>query len=185
MKKILFLLALCIITINVISQNKKFTNVTISGTIYSGGRDTLTDKRFSLSDIYSNTIIGLYSGLKITTGSNNTALGYKSGYSNTTGTGNIFLGYTAGNYLVSSSNQLFIHNNLGITDSTTAKTHSLMYGQMNATVASQQLTINAVLLLPPLSSAPFSGTEVEGMIYLGTDHHIYYWNGTIWKQLDN
>ena len=25
----------------------------------------------------------------------------------------------------------------------------------------------------------------EGMIYAGTDHHLYYYNGTAWKQLDN
>ncbi len=29
------------------------------------------------------------------------------------------------------------------------------------------------------------GSPFEGMIYADTDHHLYYFNGTDWKQLDN
>lgn len=29
------------------------------------------------------------------------------------------------------------------------------------------------------------GSPAEGMIYADTDHHLYYYNGTDWKQLDN
>ncbi len=36
----------------------------------------------------------------------------------------------------------------------------------------------------PLQSDPPSPAE-EGMIYADTDHHLYYYNGTTWKQLDN
>jgi|WetSurMetagenome_2_1015567.scaffolds.fasta_scaffold835854_2 hypothetical protein len=28
-------------------------------------------------------------------------------------------------------------------------------------------------------------TASEGMIYADTDHHLYYYNGSTWKQLDN
>ena len=44
-------------------------------------------------------------------------------------------------------------------------------------------TKGIVLKLPVLSSAP--STPLEGMVYCGTDHHIYYHNGTTWRQLDN
>lgn len=40
-----------------------------------------------------------------------------------------------------------------------------------------------VLTLRPILNPP--DTPVEGMIYVDTDHHIYYYNGTAWKQLDN
>jgi len=39
------------------------------------------------------------------------------------------------------------------------------------------------LSLTPQSDPPTSPTE--GMIYANTDHHLYYYNGTTWKQLDN
>lgn len=44
-------------------------------------------------------------------------------------------------------------------------------------------TIGTALKLSPSNTAP--NTPSEGMIYCGTDHHIYYYNGTTWKQLDN
>ncbi len=45
-------------------------------------------------------------------------------------------------------------------------------------------TIGAVLKLAPSDAAPASPTE--GMIYSNsTDHHLYFYNGTTWKQLDN
>jgi hypothetical protein len=43
--------------------------------------------------------------------------------------------------------------------------------------------INDVIALTPLTSPPSSPSE--GWIYAGTDHHLYYYNGTAWKQLDN
>jgi hypothetical protein len=39
------------------------------------------------------------------------------------------------------------------------------------------------LTLKPLASAP--GSPTEGMIYADQNHHLYYYNGTTWKQLDN
>ena len=44
-------------------------------------------------------------------------------------------------------------------------------------------TIGAVLKLAPSDAAPSSPTL--GMIYVSTDTHIYFYNGTTWKQLDN
>ncbi len=40
-----------------------------------------------------------------------------------------------------------------------------------------------VLKLTPSASPPV--TANEGDIYADTDHHLYYFNGTDWKQLDN
>ncbi len=45
------------------------------------------------------------------------------------------------------------------------------------------VSLSKLLKLNPLDDAP-SPAE-EGMIYADTDHHLYYYNGTTWKQLDN
>jgi len=42
--------------------------------------------------------------------------------------------------------------------------------------------INGILKLTPTTEP---ASPVEGMVYAGTDHHLYYYNGTTWKQLDN
>ncbi len=43
--------------------------------------------------------------------------------------------------------------------------------------------INDVLTLTPIADPP--SNPAEGMIYADTDHHLYYYNGSTWKQLDN
>lgn len=43
--------------------------------------------------------------------------------------------------------------------------------------------IDDALQLTPVAAFPAS--PVEGMIVAKTDHHLYYYNGTTWKQLDN
>lgn len=57
----------------------------------------------------------------------------------------------------------------------------------NTTDARAQISTNFlfadVLKLTPSASPPV--TANEGDIYAGTDHHLYYFNGTDWKQLDN
>ena len=45
------------------------------------------------------------------------------------------------------------------------------------------VNITDVIKLTPTASPPSGATE--GMIYADTDHHIYYFDGTSWKQLDN
>lgn len=42
---------------------------------------------------------------------------------------------------------------------------------------------NSLLKLTPIADPP--DPAEEGMIYADTDHHLYYHNGTTWKQLDN
>lgn len=66
-----------------------------------------------------------------------------------------------------------------ITDDTTRGfvNHLVLDGKTNTA------TINSILRLPPIADPP--GSPLEGMIYADTDHHLYYHNGTTWKQLDN
>lgn len=45
------------------------------------------------------------------------------------------------------------------------------------------VNITDVIKLTPTASPPAGATE--GMIYADTDHHLYYYNGTSWIQLDN
>ncbi len=49
-------------------------------------------------------------------------------------------------------------------------------------ITASYLAASAIRLYP--SPDPPS-TPFEGMIYSDTDHHLYYYNGTTWKQLDN
>ena len=141
--------------------------------------------QYNTSGTY-NTFIGQRAGYKNTTSDNNTAIGHNAGYTNSTGanntyigtnagylnvgTGNVFIGYNAG-YNYTGSNKLYIANN---------STTTLMEGDFqNGTV-----TINNVLNLTPLASAPSS--PILGTIYVNsTDNHIYFYNGSTWIQLDN
>ena len=43
-------------------------------------------------------------------------------------------------------------------------------------------TLIGILKLTPQDDPPVSASE--GMIYADTDHHLYYYNGTAWVQLD-
>ena len=45
------------------------------------------------------------------------------------------------------------------------------------------VNITDVIKLTPTASPPAGA--IEGMIYADTDHHLYYFDGTSWKQLDN
>lgn len=45
------------------------------------------------------------------------------------------------------------------------------------------VSITDVIRLTPTASPPAGATE--GMIYADTDHHLYYYNGTGWIQIDN
>lgn len=69
---------------------------------------------------------------------------------------------------------------------------TFIFPNINATMMSQQMTtdtlaarlasatdISSVISLTPLSSAPTPATE--GMIYCGTNHHLYYYDGTQWQ----
>ena len=45
------------------------------------------------------------------------------------------------------------------------------------------VNITDLIKLTPTASPPSGATE--GMIYADTNHHLYYYNGTSWIQLDN
>lgn len=90
----------------------------------------------------SNIAIGSNSLTSNITGSWNTAIGKNSGYINL-GSYNVFVGASAGFY-ETGSNSLYIHNGLGtITDSSTEKSSSLLYGLFDANTDNQLLSINA------------------------------------------
>jgi|WetSurMetagenome_2_1015567.scaffolds.fasta_scaffold57173_2 trimeric autotransporter adhesin len=113
--------------------------------------------------------IGSFSLNKNITGSSNISIGYRSGY-NALGSGNVFIGNSAG-YFETGSNKLYISN--------TTSTSPLIGGDFSLGIVS----INSVLKLTP-GSAP--ATPEEGQIYSNsTDHHLYFYNGTVWVQLDN
>jgi hypothetical protein len=61
--------------------------------------------------------------------------------------------------------------------------HSKQYFLDSVKFAKNFTITNDYLKLTPQISSPLP--PLEGMIYTGTDHHIYYYNGTEWKQLDN
>ena len=106
------------------------------------------------------------SALKYNTGANNTAVGHNASsnnpfaYTNTTA-----LGY---NVQPNASNQVMLGD---------ANITAVYMGQNG-----QATTIQTIIKLIP-STAPT--TPTEGMIYSGTDHHLYYYNGSSWIQLDN
>lgn len=56
-------------------------------------------------------------------------------------------------------------------------------GDINLEASGGAVNITTALALLPSDDPPASPTE--GMIYADTDHHLYYYNGTTWKQLDN
>lgn len=128
-----------------------------------------------------NVIIGSYAGNTITSGDENTFIGRSAGSSITTGSGNIFIGCASG-YYETGSNKLFIDNTTR-TNEADARIKALIYGVFAAAPVNQRVTINAVLKLTPMADPP--GSPEEGMIYADTDHHLYYYNGSTWKQLDN
>jgi hypothetical protein len=116
-----------------------------------------------------NTVIGSESGA-MNTGSNNTIIGYHAGL-NSNFSGSVCIGYEAGNGSIS-SNKLYIENSNSAAP--------LIYGDF----AEDKVTINDVLKLAPRSSVPSS--PAEGEIYVNSsDHHIYCYLNSSWKQLDN
>jgi len=123
----------------------------------------------TLDNASHNTFLGNKTGYNISTGNDNVFLGYEAGYNNN-GSGNIFLGNKAG-LNETGSNKLYIAN---------SDSEPLIYGDFEK----QKVTINNVLILKPISSAP--SDPVEGEIYVNSnDHHMYCYLNGAWKQLDN
>jgi len=118
---------------------------------------------------------GTLYGTSLNTRATNTAFGYKAGY-NIAGTGNVFLGYQAA-YNETGSNKLYIENSNSATP--------LIYGDFStdAITINGSCSITTFLKLTPTADPP--GSAAEGMVYADTDHHLYFYNGTGWVQLDN
>jgi hypothetical protein len=72
---------------------------------------------------------------------------------------------------------------ISIGDTTTRRAGNYMTLDRTKTLLFDSLAANIVLKLTPRANPP-SGAK-EGMIYSSTDHHLYYYNGTTWIQLDN
>jgi hypothetical protein len=99
-----------------------------------------------------NTVLGATAGIGITSGGENTIIGYASGFS-AFGSGNVFLGNKSG-YFETGSNKLYIDNNQRLNESD-GRTKALVYGQFDASISNQFLTINGNLNLglTPTTSA--------------------------------
>ena len=136
---------------------------------------------YSLTSGSENTFAGALAGNLVTTGNENTIIGRSAGNALTTGSENVFLGYAAG-YYETGSGKLFI-DVLPRASEADARIKALVYGVFAAAPVDQRFTLNAVLTLTPMADPP--GAPAEGMIYADTDHHLYYYNGSGWVQLDN
>jgi len=132
----------------------------------------------------NNTGIGAYSLYNITTGSNNTAIGLNSGNTVTlAAANNTFLGSTAGN---NASQKVDAINSmaLGYGSYTTASNQVVVgNNDVTETILRGSVTMGSVLKLTPQADSP--STPSLGWIYVDTDTHIYFYNGTGWIQLDN
>lgn len=89
-----------------------------------------------------NTVFGRQAGYSITSGKHNVLIGPYAGYALTTGESNIFLGEFAGRRHTTESN-VFQVSNQSYANLATEQSDALIYAVMNATKASQTLTINA------------------------------------------
>lgn len=145
----------------------------------------------------SNGLFGYRAGYKITSGTYNIISGYEAGFEVSTGTSNVIIGsnackatntsrnicigHAAGQNLTLSDRLVF--DNVSRADDATNASNAIIYGIMATNAVDQRLSINAVLKLALRADPP--DTPAEGMIYADTDHHLYYYNGTAWVQLDN
>ena len=110
----------------------------VSSTINYGGNGVTTNTAYGYDALTSNT-----------SGAYNVGVGFQAGYSIDSGNFNIFLGRQSGFYQTTLSNLLIIDNQArGSAGSPTNSTHSILYGVMAATPASQTLAINAVTSMP-------------------------------------
>ena len=102
---------------------------------------------------WDNTIVGAQAGLNAgNAGYYNTFIGSQAGYSSV-GTGSLFLGNQSG-YYETGNNKLFI-DNAKRTNQADARVKALIYGQFDASVSNQFLTVNGNLNLglTPTTSA--------------------------------
>lgn len=125
------------------------------------------------------------------TASNTIAIGnYAGAVANVKKSNSLFIGNYAGYNQNADADSLFVIDMFNRGNEADEQDNSLFYGNFGEDYSKQVLHINAryvylreFVKLFPADDPP--ATAEEGMIYSDTDHHIYYYNGTTWKQLDN
>lgn len=113
--------------------------------------------------------------------SNNTVIGTNALASDSSAVGMVVIGYGACDTCKNMSNKLWIANATGL---------PLVYGDfitkkigIGTTSPLATMDISGFMKLLPQSTP---SSPIEGMIYAdSSDHHLYFYNGTNWKQLDN
>jgi len=128
-----------------------------------------------------NSFLGSLSGYQ-NNGSRNTFIGGLSGYSNVSGSDDVFLGYQAG-YYETGSNKLFIDNQSRASEAD-GRAKALIYGVFDATVANQNLTVNAntdfssgLTTLNYNTEAPTLTTNGQlAVAYVGTSNRLYWYS---------
>ena len=138
----------------------------------------------------NNIAIGKYALRYADTASNTISIGNYSGSSiNVKKSNSLFIGNYAG-YNQTDADSLFVIDMFNRGNEAAEQDNSLFYGNFGEDYSKQVLHINAryvylreFVKLFPADDPP--ATAEEGMIYSDTDHHLYYYNGTTWKQLDN
>lgn len=148
----------------------------------------------------SSVLIGNYAGYALTTAQTTVCIGYSAGQNgtnnawlntfvgpfsgeNSNGQENIYLGHQSGRYMTTESGRIIL-NSLGRTNKAGDTTLSAVYIYEAPTTLGQIIYLNGIAKLPVTADPPTVNVQ-EGMIYCDTDHHIYYYNGSTWKQLDN
>lgn len=130
-----------------------------------------------------NTAVGVYSLPSLTTGQENTALGASAGTSAITSNSMVFIGSSS-----DQSSAATLNNGIAIgADSRVETSLTAVIGSTSqtdvyfgSTSGNSNMHGSTLFLNPTPTPSP-----VEGRFTAGTNHHSYYYNGTIWKQLDN
>ena len=145
-----------------------------------------------------NVNIGSYAGYGNKEGHKNVFIGRQAAHIGDTLNNNVFIGYKSG-YYGDSENNTFIgyqsgYDNKGDRNiaigydvevgNTAAQSDTLNIGNIiHGDMANGEVYINDILILIPRAAAPTS--PAHSMIYSNsTDNHLYFYDGTIWKQLD-
>lgn len=89
----------------------------------------------------ANTLVGVQAGYAVTSGAFNTLIGGMAGYTLTTNGASVMLGWQAG-YYETGANKLFIDNTSRANEAD-GRIKSLVYGEFNATRASQVIQFNS------------------------------------------
>jgi hypothetical protein len=158
-----------------------------SSVTFTGGANVGVgyDALYQMSSASESVGVGYLAGGKLTTGNYNVFVGSQSGYGGVArGISNmVCLGYKSGAYETVSS-KLFI-DALDRTDEATSRIQSLIYGTFNATVASQQLTINAGTLnlnagIDTDLIINFTGTTNSGLLnWMEDEDYFKYSDGIL------